>query len=75
MPPARRINYILASDPGDNFARAADSLVPKSMYGRSFVGPARAAFVLDRDGTVMAVAEKIDAANHAAQLRALVESL
>jgi thioredoxin-dependent peroxiredoxin len=71
----RRINYILASDPGDNFARAADSLVPKSMYGRSFVGPARAAFVLDRDGTVMAVAEKIDAANHAAQLRALVESL
>jgi len=72
---AKKIPYALASDPDDRFARAADSLVEKSMYGRKFTGPARAAFVLDRDGTVLAVAPKIDPANHAAQLRALILSL
>lgn len=72
---AKRIGYTLASDPKDLFARAADSLVPKSMYGRNFIGPARAAFVLEPDGTLLAVAPKVDAANHAAQLLDLIEGL
>lgn len=72
---AKGIGYALVSDPKDLFARAADSLVPKSMYGRNFIGPARAAFVLGRDGTVLAVAPKVDAENHAAQLRDLVKGL
>jgi len=63
------------SDPDDQFARATDSLVEKSMYGRTFIGPQRAAYVLDREGTVMAVAEKVDTADHAAQLRALIKTL
>jgi peroxiredoxin Q/BCP len=45
------------------------------MYGRTFTGPARAAFVLDRDGTVLAVAEKVDTADHAAQLKELLKTL
>jgi thioredoxin-dependent peroxiredoxin len=72
---AKEIPYVLASDPDDRFARAADSLVAKQMYGRAFTGPARAAFVIDRDGTVLAVAEKVDAANHGRQLRELIKSL
>ena len=72
---AKKIGYTLASDPKDQFARAADALVEKSMYGRSFVGPARAAFVLDCDGTVLAVATKVDRDDHAAQLRELIEAL
>ena len=72
---AKKILYVLASDPDDRLARAAGSLVEKSMYGRKFVGPARSAFVLDRDGTVLAVVEKIDPPNHAAQLLALIETL
>ena len=71
----KKIKHVLASDPDDRFARAADSLVEKSMYGRTFVGPARAAFVLDRDGTVLAVAEKVDTANHAVQLEQLLATL
>lgn len=47
---ANRIPYVLASDPEDRFAQAADSLVEKSMYGRKFIGPARAAYVIDRGG-------------------------
>ena len=66
---------MLASDPGDLFAQAADSIVEKSMYGKTYFGPARAAFVVDTDGTVLAVAEKVDTADHAAQLRGLIQAL
>jgi peroxiredoxin Q/BCP len=45
------------------------------MYGRTYVGPARIALVVERDGTVLAVVEKVDTKDHAAQLRAVVESL
>lgn len=69
------ITYTLASDPEDRFARATDSLVEKSMYGRKFVGPARAAYVLDRDGTVLAVIAKVTPAEHAAQLAAAIATL
>ena len=71
----KKIPYVLASDPGDLFAQAADSIVEKSMYGKTYQGPARAAVVLDQDGTVLAVAEKVDTADHAAQLRALIAGL
>jgi peroxiredoxin Q/BCP len=69
------IAYTLVSDPDDRFARATDSLVEKSMYGKKFVGPARAAYVLDRDGTVLAVVEKVDTADHAAQLLDVIKKL
>ncbi len=69
------IVYALASDPEDRFARATDSLIEKSMYGRKFVGPARAAYVLERDGTVLAVIAKVTPAEHAAQLAAVIATL
>jgi thioredoxin-dependent peroxiredoxin len=72
---ARNLPYTLVSDPHDQFARAAASLVEKSMYGRKFIGPARAAYALDGDGTVLAIVEKVDAAAHAAQLHAAIKSL
>ncbi len=71
----KKITYTLASDPDDLFANAADAIVEKSMYGRKFTGPARAAFVLDRDGTVLAIAEKVDTADHAGQLRKIIAEL
>ena len=72
---AKDIGYTLVSDPNDHFARATDSLISKSMYGRAFIGPARAAYVLDRDGTILAVAPKVDTLNHAAQLMELIKTL
>lgn len=71
----KRIGYTLASDPEDRFAKAAGAIVAKSMYGRAFEGPARAAFVIDTDGTVLAVAERVDTKDHAAQLHALLDTL
>ncbi len=71
----KKISYALVSDPTDLFAQAADAVVEKSMYGKKYFGPARAAFVLETDGTVLAVAEKVDTADHAAQLKALIADL
>lgn len=69
------IRYTLVSDPQDQFARAAEAIIEKSMYGRTFLGPARAVFVLAKDGTVLALAPKVDTADHAAQVRELVKGL
>ncbi len=68
----RGVRYILASDPKDQFATAADAIVEKQMYGRKFFGPARSAYLLAPDGTVESVIEKVDTADHAAQLRTLL---
>ena len=69
------IGFALISDPDDAFARAADAIVEKSMYGRAFTGPARAAFVVATDGRVLAVLPKVEPARHAAQLFALLDTL
>lgn len=71
----KKIAYTLASDPDDLFAKATDSMVEKSMYGKTYVGPARAAYVIGTDGTVLAVVEKVDTKDHAAQLKAVLASL
>ncbi|MDB6126916.1 MAG: antioxidant, AhpC/TSA family protein [Verrucomicrobia bacterium] len=71
----KKISYTLVSDPDDLFAKATDSVIEKSMYGRKFLGPTRAAYVLDRKGTVLAIAEKVHTADHAAQLRELLKAL
>lgn len=68
------IGYILASDPDYAFAEATDSIVEKKMYGKTFNAPSRSAFIIDTDGTVLEVIEKIDAANHANELLDLIRS-
>ncbi len=72
---AKGISYLLVSDPEDRFARAADAIMQKSMYGRAWSGPARAAFVLEPDGTVLAVVARVDTKDHAAQLYNVIKSL
>jgi len=69
------VSYTLASDPDDLFAQATDSVIEKSMYGRKFTGPVRAAYVIDTDGTVLAIAEKVDTKDHSAQLMILLAEL
>jgi peroxiredoxin Q/BCP len=60
--------YTLVSDPEDLFSKAVDAMVEKSMYGRKYTGPARAAYVLDDKGKLRAVIAKVDAAAHGRQV-------
>lgn len=71
----KSIPFVLVSDPDDAFARAADAIVEKSMYGRTYEGPARSAFVLSADGRVLALVPKVDTKDHAAQLLAVLTRL
>ena len=69
------INYTLVSDPDHKFANEADSIVEKNMFGRKYNGPSRSAFVIDTDGTILGVIDKINTKGHAEELKELVQSL
>lgn len=68
------LDFPLVSDPGHLFAQATESLVEKKMYGKTFHGPTRSAYLIDLDCKVLALIEKIDSADHARQLLDLVAS-
>lgn len=69
------INYILASDPDYKFAEATDSIVEKNMYGNKYEAPSRSAYVIDTDGTVLGIIEKVNTKAHAEELKELIENL
>jgi len=69
------INYVLASDPDYRFSAAADAIVEKKMYGKTYEGPSRSAYVIDTDGTVLGVIEKVNTKDHASELKELIENL
>ncbi|GAA5522556.1 redoxin domain-containing protein [Aliifodinibius salicampi] len=69
------INYILASDPDYKFAEATDSIVEKNMFGNKYEAPTRSAYVIDTDGTVQAIIEKVNTKDHASELKELISNL
>lgn len=69
------INYVLASDPDYKFAKATNSIVEKKMYGKTFNAPSRSAFVIDTDGTVLGIIEKINTNSHSDELKELINHL
>jgi peroxiredoxin Q/BCP len=68
------IDYILASDPDYKFAQATDSIVKKNMFGNTYESPSRSAYLIDTDGTVRNIIEKVNTKAHAEELKELVES-
>ena len=61
-------DFILVSDPDDRFAQAVDGIVEKSMYGKKYLGPARAAYLFGGDGQLIGLVPKVEAAEHGRQL-------
>jgi len=45
------------------------------MYGKKFLGPLRCAILVEADGTVLGVIEKINAKAHAEELKALIAEI
>lgn len=69
------ISYVLVSDPDYKFGEATDSVVEKSMFGNTYQAPTRSAYVIDTDGTVLGIIEKVDSKNHAEELKNLITNL
>lgn len=67
--------YALVADPEDLFSKAVDGIVEKSMYGKKYLGPARAAYVFDAKGRLVAAVAKVEAAAHGAQVLEAIASL
>jgi peroxiredoxin Q/BCP len=61
-------DFTLVSDPEDRFAQAVDGIVEKSMYGKKYLGPARAAYLFGGDGQLIGLVPKVEAAEHGGQL-------
>ncbi len=69
------IGFTLVSDPELKTAKAFDSMVEKSMYGKKYQAPERAAYLFDAGGEVVAIIPKVDAANHGPQVLAAIAAL
>lgn len=67
--------YTLVADPKDQFSQAMDAIVEKSMYGKKYLGPLRAAYLFDGDGKLLAVIPKVEAAEHGSQVLAAIAAL
>ena len=65
----------LASDEKGGFCEAFGTWVEKSMYGRTYMGIARATFLIDPEGKVARVWPKVKVAGHAQEVLEAVKAL
>ncbi len=68
------IGFPLVADPEHLFAKATDSLIEKRMYGRTFFGPTRSAYLIDENCCLLGICEKVDPAAHGEQVLALLKA-
>ena len=64
------LNFPLLSDPDHELLTAYGAWVEKSMYGRSYMGIQRSTFVVDGNGRIEQVWEKVSPETHAAEVHA-----
>jgi thioredoxin-dependent peroxiredoxin len=68
------LSFDLLADEGHELSEAVGVWVEKSMYGKKYMGVERTTFVLDSDGKVKKVFNKVKPQGHASQvLEALAE--
>ena len=60
--------FDLLADTANAVALAYGVWVEKSMYGRKYMGIARTTFVIDEQGNLAEIIEKVDTKNHATQI-------
>ena len=66
------LNFPLISDPNRVLLEGMGVWIEKSMYGKKYMGIARATFVVDAAGKIEKVWEKVTPAGHAEQVLAYV---
>jgi thioredoxin-dependent peroxiredoxin len=63
-----KLPFSLLADTGKAVHQLYGTWVEKSMYGRSYMGTARVTFIINEQGVVEEVVEKVDTKNHADQI-------
>jgi thioredoxin-dependent peroxiredoxin len=60
--------FPLIADTDKSIHESYGTWVEKSMYGRKYMGTNRVTFVIDENGVIEEVIEKVDTKNHSAQI-------
>ena len=60
--------FSLVADTNKSVVEAYGVWQEKSMYGRTYMGTARKTFVIDENGSITDIIEKVDTKNHAEQI-------
>jgi len=60
--------FILVADPDHSINEKYGVWVKKSMFGKKYMGTQRTTFVIDEDGKIAEIIEKIKTGDHAAQI-------
>lgn len=63
-----KLPFRLLADTDKSVHQKYGTWVEKSMYGRKYMGTARVTFVINEDGIIEDIIEKVDTRNHAAQI-------
>jgi peroxiredoxin Q/BCP len=71
----RNLSVALAADEEKAVVNAYGVWVEKSMYGRKYMGVERTTFLIDREGTIVRVWEKVRVAGHAEEVLAAAKTL
>jgi peroxiredoxin Q/BCP len=66
------LNFTLLSDPDHKVAQAWGVWGEKKMYGRKYWGILRTTFIIDKDGIIRDVFQKVKPAGHAEQILAFL---
>ena len=67
--------YTLLADESHEMAQAYGVWHKKSMFGKKYMGIARTTFLIDPDGRIARVFDKVNPLGHAADVAAAIESL
>ena len=71
----QNLPYPLASDEGASLIKSWDLLVNKTMYGKPVTGVLRTTLLVDKDGIVRHIWEKVSPAGHAAEVLKFASTL
>lgn len=63
-----KLPFRLLADTDKSVHAKYEAWVEKSMYGRKYMGTARITYVINEDGVIAEVIEKVDTKNHADQI-------
>lgn len=63
-----KLPFRLLADTGKKLHEAFGTWIEKSMYGRKYMGTARATFLINESGIIDEVIEKVDTRNHTSQI-------
>jgi thioredoxin-dependent peroxiredoxin len=72
---AHKLNFTLLSDPEHELAESYGVWQEKNMYGRKSWGVKRTTFVIDEQGRIAHVFNKVDTANHSKDVLNVLEKM